>query len=68
LRAIFLDWMARACSGYLDESSEMVVAQGQDLSLTIRCCQYVEDLSISSSPVVLEVGAAAEELYLSVHY
>lgn len=46
----------------------MVVAQGQDLSLTIRCCQYVEDLSISSSPVVLEVGAAAEELYLSVHY
>lgn len=46
----------------------MVAAQGQGLSLTIWCCQYVEDLAISSSPAVLEVGAAAEGLYLAVHY
>ena len=45
----------------------MVEGQEEDPSLTIRYCQYVEDLSIASLQVVLGVEVAAEGLFLAGH-
>ena len=67
-RVTLVGWRAKAHSGCLDGSYEMVAELEEDPSLTIRCCQYAGDLSIASFLVGQAVEVEAEELFLAGRY